>query len=54
MRDLPLFADWYADGRLLLDELHTTSLRLEEVPDVFATLEQDRGIRPIVEFPGAL
>jgi S-(hydroxymethyl)glutathione dehydrogenase/alcohol dehydrogenase len=54
MRDLPLFADWYADGRLLLDELHTASLRLEEVPEVFASPGWNRGIRPIIEFPAAL
>lgn len=50
MIDLPLFADWYADGKLHLDELHTVSARLDQVPEVFATLEQDRGIRPIIEF----
>jgi S-(hydroxymethyl)glutathione dehydrogenase / alcohol dehydrogenase len=50
MLDLPLFADWYADGKLHLDEMHTVSVRLEDVPYVFATLDQDRGIRPIIEF----
>ncbi|MDX1993063.1 MAG: alcohol dehydrogenase catalytic domain-containing protein [bacterium] len=50
MIDLPLFADWYAEGKLHLDELHTTTLQLADVPQVFASLEQDRGIRPIVEF----
>lgn len=50
MIDLPLFADWYADGKLRLDEMHTVSVRLEDVPEVFATLEKDRGIRPIIEF----
>lgn len=49
--DLPLFADWYMSGALQLDPMHTTSVRLEDVPEVFATLEQDRGIRPIIEFP---
>ncbi len=49
-RDLPLFADWYMSGNLLLDELHTTTVTLEELPQVFATLQQDRGIRPIVTF----
>ncbi|MBC7813800.1 MAG: zinc-binding dehydrogenase, partial [Burkholderiales bacterium] len=50
MIDLPLFADWYMQGKLFLDEMHTTSVRLEDVPHVFATLDQDRGIRPIIEF----
>ena len=49
-RDLPLFADWYMGGNLLLDELHTTTVTLEELPQVFATLQQDRGIRPIITF----
>ena len=49
-RDLPLFADWVAQGKLFLDDLHTTSVRLEDVPDVFANPAQDRGIRPIIEF----
>jgi S-(hydroxymethyl)glutathione dehydrogenase / alcohol dehydrogenase len=48
--DLPLFADWYMEQKLHLDELHTTSVRLEDVPEVFASLDQDRGIRPIIEF----
>lgn len=48
--DLPLFADWYMAGDLHLDEMHTTSVRLEDVPEVFASLDIDRGIRPIIEF----
>ena len=49
-RDLPLFADWYVERQLFLDELHTTSVLLEDVPQVFTSLDLDRGIRPIVEF----
>ncbi len=49
MLDLPMFADWYMAGKLLLDEMHRTTVRLDEVPEVFATLERDRGIRPIVD-----
>lgn len=48
--DLPLFADWYAEGKLRLNEMHTASVRLEEVPEVFSSLDKDRGIRPIIEF----
>lgn len=47
-RDLPLFADWYMAGNLLLDEMHTTTLTLADVPEVFASLHVNRGIRPIV------
>lgn len=50
MIDLPLFADWYMDGRLHLDELHTTTVSLDDIPEVFASLDVDRGIRPIVKF----
>lgn len=48
--DIPLFADWYMEQKLHLDEMHTTSVRLQDVPEVFASLDQDRGIRPIIEF----
>lgn len=50
--DLPLFADWYMDGRLKLDELHTHSTTLAEVPDIFAQHANGRaeGIRTVVHF----
>ena len=46
--DLPLFADWYMDGRLKLDELHTSSISLETVPDIFTSTTPPTGIRTIV------
>jgi S-(hydroxymethyl)glutathione dehydrogenase/alcohol dehydrogenase len=52
MLDLPRFADWYLEGRLHLDELHTRSIPLEEVPEVFAHTERYPGIRTIVQFGG--
>lgn len=48
--DLPLFADWYMQRDLLLDDLVTTYIRLDDVPHVFATIHQSRGIRPIIQF----
>jgi S-(hydroxymethyl)glutathione dehydrogenase/alcohol dehydrogenase len=48
--DLPIFADWYIEGRLRLDELQTGSVTLEEVPDFFAHYGGQDGIRTIVEF----
>jgi S-(hydroxymethyl)glutathione dehydrogenase/alcohol dehydrogenase len=48
--DLPLFADWYMDGRLLLDELHSQTVSLPQVPDLFAHPEALRGIRTVVSF----
>jgi S-(hydroxymethyl)glutathione dehydrogenase/alcohol dehydrogenase len=46
--DLPLFADWYMQGRLQLDELHTHTLALEEVPAFFADPARYGGIRSVV------
>jgi len=48
--DLPLFADWYMTGRLRLDELHTQTVRLEDVPSLFAQPERLQGIRTIINF----
>lgn len=48
--DLPLLADWYMDGRLYLDELHTRTIGLSEVPDVFANPAKYGGIRTVVNF----
>ena len=50
--DLCLFADWYMDGRLKLDELHTRNIRLEDVPDLFVNREKLRGIRTVIQFEG--
>lgn len=46
--DLPLFADWYVNGRLRLDDLHTATIPLDEVPRVFK--EGANGIRTLVKF----
>ncbi len=51
--DLPLFADWYMDGRLLLDELHTRTIQLEDVPALFADPDGGDGIRTVITFGGA-
>lgn len=48
--DLPLLADWYMAGRLHLDELHTRTIGLSEVPDVFAHPAKYGGIRTVVSF----
>lgn len=50
-RDLPLFADWYADGRLKVDPLHTATIELGEVPLVFAGQGPQGGVRTVVRFP---
>lgn len=46
--DLPMFADWYVNGRLRLDDLHTATIRLDDVPKVFK--DGAGGIRTIVRF----
>lgn len=46
--DLPLFADWYMQGRLYLDALHTQTLALEDVPAFFADPARRSGIRSVV------
>ena len=47
--DLPLFADWYKSGRLLLDPLHTATIGLADLPALFAT-KGHSGIRTVVRF----
>ena len=47
---LPMFADLYMNGRLQLDTLHTATIRLEDVPDVFAGNGPQGGIRTVVQF----
>lgn len=46
--DLPAFADWYIDGRLHLDELHTHTITLDELPAYFADPAARHGIRTVV------
>jgi S-(hydroxymethyl)glutathione dehydrogenase/alcohol dehydrogenase len=47
--DLSLFADWYVDGRLKLDPLHTATIGLAHLPDYFSATRRD-GIRTVVRF----
>jgi S-(hydroxymethyl)glutathione dehydrogenase / alcohol dehydrogenase len=50
--DLPLFADWYMDGRLQLDALHTETVLLEDVPAFFDGSRR-ADIRAVVRFKDA-
>jgi S-(hydroxymethyl)glutathione dehydrogenase/alcohol dehydrogenase len=47
--DFPLFADWYMDGRLHLDEMHTATVDLVDVPALFANPARRHGIRTVVQ-----
>lgn len=49
-KDLPLFADWYVDGRLELDALHTATVELGDVPRIFAGEGPPSAVRTVVRF----
>jgi S-(hydroxymethyl)glutathione dehydrogenase/alcohol dehydrogenase len=46
-RDLPLFADWYLAGQLVLDPLVTRTVPLAAVPELFAD-HASAGVRTVV------
>jgi S-(hydroxymethyl)glutathione dehydrogenase/alcohol dehydrogenase len=49
-RDFPLLARAYLDGALMLDELISRRIKLEEINDGFAALKQGETIRSVVTF----
>ena len=49
-RDFPWLVNEYLAGRLLLDELITQRIRLEEINDGFAGLARGEGIRTVILF----
>jgi S-(hydroxymethyl)glutathione dehydrogenase/alcohol dehydrogenase len=49
-RDFPLLARAYLDGRLLLDELITRHIRLDQINDGFAALKAGVAIRSVMMF----
>jgi S-(hydroxymethyl)glutathione dehydrogenase / alcohol dehydrogenase len=49
-RDFPLLARAYLDGSLMLDELISRRIRLEEINDGFAALKRGETIRSVVMF----
>jgi S-(hydroxymethyl)glutathione dehydrogenase / alcohol dehydrogenase len=48
--DFPLFANWYMEGKLLLDDLRGSDVSLGDVPKVFSGDLKPSGVRPIVTF----
>lgn len=52
-RDFPLLAQAYLDGKLLLDELITHRLTLEDINDGFDAMTKGEVIRAVVSFPGS-
>ncbi|HEX3162530.1 MAG TPA: alcohol dehydrogenase, partial [Pseudolabrys sp.] len=49
-RDFPLLARAYLDGSLMLDDLISRRIKLEEINDGFAALKHGETIRSIVMF----
>jgi S-(hydroxymethyl)glutathione dehydrogenase/alcohol dehydrogenase len=50
LRDFPMLARAYLDGRLKLDELITARIPLEDINKGFADLRAGRSIRTVIEF----
>jgi len=48
-RDFPWLVDEYLNGRLMLDELITSRIRLDQINEGFAALARGDGIRTVVE-----
>ena len=48
-RDFPWLVDEYLNGRLMLDELITARIRLDQINEGFAALARGDGIRTVVE-----
>jgi len=51
-QDFPLLGRLYLEGKLMLDELITARIGLDQVNDGFATLAQGGGVRTVVQFDG--
>jgi S-(hydroxymethyl)mycothiol dehydrogenase len=51
-RDFPLLAQMYLRGELLLDELITNRIALEEVQDAFDAMERGETLRSVISFGG--
>jgi S-(hydroxymethyl)glutathione dehydrogenase / alcohol dehydrogenase len=50
LRDFPMLARAYLDGRLKLDELITARMKLEDINRGFDDLREGRSIRTVIEF----
>ena len=50
MRDFPLLARLYLEGKLQIDELITRHIALDEINDGFAALKRGEAIRSVVTF----
>ena len=50
-RDFPWLVEQYLEGRLMLDELITRRITLDEINDGFADFAQGIGTRTVIQFP---
>jgi NDMA-dependent alcohol dehydrogenase len=48
--DIPRFIDMYKDGRLLVDEMITTTYKLEQINEAFDDMEKGKNIRGLIKF----
>ena len=49
-RDFPMLADWYKEGKLLLDEVVTRKVSLEETEEAFHAMERGETLRSVIQF----
>ncbi len=49
-RDFPMLADWYKEGKLLLDEVVTRTISLEETEEAFHAMERGETLRSVITF----
>ncbi len=49
-RDFPMLADWYKEGKLLLDEVVTRTVSLEETEEAFHAMERGETLRSVIQF----
>ena len=51
-RDFPLLAHWYQTGELLLDELITRQISLEQTEEAFAAMERGETLKSVINLEG--
>ena len=48
--DMPRYVDMYLDGRLMLDEMISRHISLEEINDGYEMMRQRVGARTVIDF----
>jgi len=46
--DLPMFVDWYTEGKLKLDEMITKVIKLEDINDALDEMSRGEGVRTVI------